>query len=127
ALERPCAVHRIVTFADDETLRRLGQLDVDLAILEPLQQALHLDIDDLLHMLQAERMEEDNFVHAVQELRPEMLSQRIGHLPPHAFIQLTDVLRDELTAEVRRHDDDDILKVYGAALTIRQTAVVQKL
>ena len=36
----------------------------------------------------AERVEEDDLVHAVEELRPEVLPQRLRHLPPHAFVEL---------------------------------------
>ena len=39
----------------------------------------------VLHVLEPERVEEDDLVDAVEELRPEVLPQRLGHLPPHAF------------------------------------------
>src|SRR5688500_443474 len=38
ALEGPCAVHRIVALRHEERLGRVAELDVDLAVLEPLQQ-----------------------------------------------------------------------------------------
>ena len=37
------------------------------------------------------------------------------------------MLGDELAAEVRRHDDDDVLEVDRAALAVRQPAVVEQL
>src|SRR4051812_4981565 len=37
-LQRSRPVHRVVTLGDDQALGRLGQLDVDLAIFEPLQE-----------------------------------------------------------------------------------------
>src|SRR5688572_31750681 len=70
ALQRPRAVHRIVAFRHEERLGRLAQVDVDLPFLETLEQAADLDVDDRLHVLQAERVEEDDFVDAVEELRP---------------------------------------------------------
>ncbi len=79
ALERACAVGRIVAFLHQEVLGRVGQLDVNLPILEPLQQAAKLDVDDLLQVLEAERVEEDDLVDPVQELRPEVLPQRLHH------------------------------------------------
>ena len=62
-----------------------GELDVDLAVLQPLEQAAHLDVDDLLHVLEAERMEEDDLVDPVEELGPEVLPQRLRHLPADAL------------------------------------------
>src|SRR5688572_8618533 len=88
ALERAGPVHRIVTFGDDELARRFGQLDMDLAILEPLQQAAELNVDDLLHMIEPERVEEDDLVNPVDEFRPEVLAQRLRDLPLHTFVQL---------------------------------------
>ena len=68
---------------------------------------------------------------AVQELRPEVLAQRLHHLPPRAFVDLAALgrraLGDELAAEVRRHDDDGVLEVDRPALAVGQPAVVEQL
>ena len=53
ALQRPRAVDRIVALGDEHILRAIGQLDVDLAILEPLHQAAQLDVDDASHLAPA--------------------------------------------------------------------------
>ena len=76
--KRPRAVHRVVAFGDDEPLGGLGELDVDLALLQTLEQPADLDVDDLRHVLDAERVEEDDLVDAVEELRPEVLPQRLA-------------------------------------------------
>ena len=49
-------------------------------------QAGELDVDDPLHVLAAERVEEDDLVDPVQELRPEVRAQRVHHLAPRAFV-----------------------------------------
>ena len=59
---------------------------MDLALLEPLHQPGELDVDDLLHVLAAERVEEDDLVDAVQELGPEVLAQGVHDLRARAFV-----------------------------------------
>jgi hypothetical protein len=86
-----------------------------------------LDVDDLLHVVEAKRMEEDDLIDAVEKLRPEMLAERLGHLPPHAFREITGMVGDELAPEIRRHDDDGVLEVDRASLAVGQTAVVEQL
>ena len=46
---------------------------------------------DLLHVLQRQRMEEDDLVDPVDELRPEVLPQRLGDLPPDTLGQVAAV------------------------------------
>ena len=86
-LQRPRAIRRVVALCDQHVLRPVGQLDVDLAILEPLHEAAQLDVDDLPHLLARQRVEEDDLVDAVEELRPEVLAQRVHHLAPRALVQ----------------------------------------
>ena len=50
-LQRPRAIGRIIPFLHEEVLRRVGQLDLDLPIGQPLHQPAQLDVDDLLHVL----------------------------------------------------------------------------
>jgi len=88
-LQGACAVHRIVPLRDDEVLGGVGQLDMNLAFLEPLEQVPHLDVDDFLHVLEPKRVEEDDFVDPVQELRPEVLPQRFRDLSPDALRKLS--------------------------------------
>ena len=104
---------------------------MDLALLESLHQAGHLNVDDLRDVATSQRVEEDDFVHAVQELRPEVGAQRVHHLPARAFSEHTGLerrmLRDELAAEVRGHDDHGVLEVDRAAFAVGQPPVVQQL
>ena len=131
-LQRPRAVHRIVSFFDDQVPRFVGELDPDLPILEPPQQRRELDVDDLPDVLAAERVEEDDVVDPVQELRLEVLRaaprsaaaacpRRASVSPAHR------PLRDVVAADVRRHDDDGVLEVDRAALAVGEPAVVEQL
>src|SRR5437667_6733118 len=122
ALEWARAVRGVVTLADEVFLRAVGQDNMDFALLEPLHESGQLDVDDSLHVLAAERMEEDDFVDAVQELRTEVLAQRDHHRAPGSFRKRRALASanalgiglgrfgDVLAAEVRRHDDDRILE-----------------
>ena len=64
-------------------------------------QAAQLDVDDLLHVLAAERVEEDDLVDPVQELRPEVLAQRVHHLTPRPFVDRPAFGRRALGDELR--------------------------
>src|SRR2546425_11984240 len=123
----PRAVHRIVTLGDQKILRVVRELDHNLPLLEPLQQVVRLDVDDLLHVVDAERVEEDDLVDAVQELRSEVLPERLGDLPPDTFGQIAGVLGDVLTSEVRRHDHDHVLEVDRPPLAVGQPPIVEQL
>ena len=72
-------------------------------------------------------MEEDHFVHPVEELGTEVLPERLCHLPADALGQIARVLGDEVAAEVRRHDDHDVLEVDRSTLAVRQASVVEEL
>src|SRR5438093_9499864 len=89
ALERPRAVGGIVALADEQLLRFLGEPDVDLPLFEALHQPGDLDVDDLLQVLAAERMEEDDFVDAIEELGPEVIAQGVHHLAARPFVNFT--------------------------------------
>ena len=76
-------------------------------------------------------MEHNGLIHAVQELRTEMPPQLFEHRflhPPVAFAGVrTLIFQDAGTADVRRHDDDGILEVHGAALPVGEPSVIQNL
>src|SRR5688572_18760703 len=67
AFQRARAVRRIVTFAHEPLFRGVGERDENLPLFEPLEQALYLDVDDGLHLVAAQRMEDDDFVDAIDE------------------------------------------------------------
>src|SRR6185503_13125402 len=129
-LQRPRAVGGIVALLDDDVLRLAGQLDVDLAVFQPLHQAAQLDVDDRPHLLAGEGVEDDDVVHAVDELGTEVRAQRVHHLALHPFGQrfpLDHLLGDEVAADVRGHDHDGVLEVHRASLAVGQPPVVEQL
>src|SRR4029079_6930916 len=77
AFERPRTVAQVVSLGDEAALRGLCELHVTLSILEPLEQRSNLNVDDLRHVRDVQRVEEDHLVDAVEELRPEVLLQRV--------------------------------------------------
>src|SRR5690349_5744666 len=78
--ERPRTVDRVVAMLGEVVARLIGQFELDLALFEALAQPLDLNIDDLAQLFLVQRMEHDDLVDAVQELRPEMLPQRLHRL-----------------------------------------------
>ena len=75
-LERPGAVRRVVAQVAEQRPRRVGQLDLDVALADPLDQALDLQVDDLADLLAGQRLELDDVVEAVDELGPEVGLER---------------------------------------------------
>ena len=130
-LQRPRAVGRIIPLAHELVPGRVGERDVDLALLQPPGQPGDLDIDDLLHVLAPEGVEEDDLVDPVQELRPEVLAKRVHDLPPCAFVHRAALahrsLDDEGAAEVGGHDHDRVLEIDRSSLAIRQPPIVEEL
>ena len=84
-------------------------------------------------------MEHDELIDAVQELRLE----HALHLDEHLFLRRIMLLllrlltrrkahgrcavTQMLRPRIRRHDDDRVVEIHGAALSIRQTTIVEHL
>ena len=60
-----------VTFVDHEVLGLFRQHQGEILFLEPLDHLGQLDIDDIAHVGLAQAAEDDDVVHAVEELGPE--------------------------------------------------------
>src|SRR5215216_627984 len=73
ALERAGAVDRVVALLDEQVLGGVGELERDLALAQAAHEAGELDLDDLAQLLLRERVEDDDLVDAVDELRREVL------------------------------------------------------
>src|SRR5918993_4107233 len=56
-LQRASPIDWIIPLLHQEFLGAVGELDVDLAVFEALHQPTQLNVDDLLHVVTAERME----------------------------------------------------------------------
>src|SRR4026207_1336201 len=93
---------------------------------QPLPQAAKLNIDDPLDLLHAERLEDHDFIDAVQELRPEVAAdgvhhQRLNLLPGQLAID------DPLATKIAGHDDDRVAEVDRSPLGVGETAIVEEL
>src|SRR5256712_2918442 len=124
ALQRPRAVHRIVARLPHGLLRPIGQLQLELLVGEQLGETSELDLDDLRQLVTTEAVEDDDFVDAVQQLRPQLRADRLPH--PLLFLLVLpagQVLRPEVGGE----DDDGVAEVDRAALAVGQPSVVEDL
>src|SRR5262249_43441152 len=108
-LERARAVSRIVPGAYQVALGGVSEFDCNVAFGEALAQPVELDVDDLGHMLFGERVETDDLVDSIEKFRTEAAAQVV------------------IASDVRRHDDDRILKVDRAALTVSKSAIIHNL
>ena len=89
---------------------------------------LELYVDDPLHLVAAEPIEEDDFIEAVEEFRPERPPHHLHDLLARGFGRLAFEQRGKIFGpEVRREHDDGILEIYGVALAVGQPAVVEDL
>src|SRR5712691_7412713 len=128
-LQGPRSIDGIIALSDQQLLRRGRYLERQFAIGEQLLHALDLNVDDLRDVLVRQRTEDDDVVHAVQELRLERLAQqlhhlRLGLLPRDLFrARLDQVLRPD----VRRHDQHGVAEIHRPSLRIGETAVVENL
>src|SRR5271169_2485457 len=69
--QRTRAVNRIVAAFGEVVARLVGQIELDLALAQPLPQLAELDIHNLAQLLLGQRMEHHDLVDPVEELRPE--------------------------------------------------------
>src|SRR5262249_29945026 len=79
-LERPRAVSGVPALFSQPLARAWIELDHDLAVVEQLLQSRNLDVDDASHLRLLEAMKEDDFINAVEKLRPECRAHHCHHL-----------------------------------------------
>src|SRR5438128_2292063 len=73
-------------------------------------------------------MEQDNLVNTIQEFRPEMAPHNLHDFVANRVgIVALFLHHQEFGTEIRSHDNEDIPKIDGAALSIRQAAIIQHL
>src|SRR5690242_6337247 len=68
---------RIVALRQEQVFRRVGKLKRDLAIGQQAANIFQPQLDDLDQLILSERTEDDDVVHAIQELRPEVRVQLV--------------------------------------------------
>src|SRR5262249_4152524 len=111
-LERSGAVHRIISLPRQPVASIRTGLQMDLAIFQPLVELSYLNIDNLLQLIGCQSVEDDSFIDTVEELRTEVLPQRLEHFLLHLRISrvagdsgLQLVVENVLAADVGGHDD----------------------
>src|SRR5579872_4242209 len=77
-------------------------------------------------------MEHNDFVHPVEKLRSEMVTQLLQNGPLHALEPFaterrTAILQNPMASDVRGHNHDRVLEVDSTALSVCKTPVVKDL
>src|SRR5919198_1523820 len=136
ALQRPCPVGGVIALFSQPAFGFLIDLDRDPLLDQLLIEALDLDIHDLHDVFDVQWMEHHDFIDAVQELRVEGALQFLADVLPH-FIQGTRfaialeaegrLLFDGAATHIGGHDQNDVLEVDGAAVAVRQPAIIHHL
>src|ERR1051326_6640388 len=76
-LDRPLqgtrAIRTVVALDEQQLLRLRRELDGDLALSQKLAQIVQPQLDDMRQLLLAQRLEHNDVVNSVQELRTEVL------------------------------------------------------
>src|ERR1035438_1172853 len=80
ALQRTRSKVWIVAFGEEQFFRGVGKFERNFAVRKQTPQIFEPQVDDLNQLLFAERMEDDDVVHAIEELGFEMAVQRVQHL-----------------------------------------------
>src|SRR5882724_12496100 len=85
APQRAGAVNRIVSFAREQFLGRIGEFQCDLLLLKALRQTAKLDFDDFLQIVLGQPIENDDLINAVEKLGTEMCAQCVHYESPACF------------------------------------------
>ena len=107
-----------------------GELDLQLTIRETAVDVGHHELCDVCDVVLRQRLEHDDLVETVQELRTEGAEELVMHLLPCVLGDLTvcvDAVKQILRTEVRGQDDDGVLEVHGLSLTVSDPTVIEDL
>ena len=110
-----CAIEGIVAVVDDEGLGGLGQLHLQLLVLQAAVQTGQEQVHDGGDVGLGQGLVADHLVQAVQELGPEGLLQQAVDLVPCLLGDLplvVDALQQVLGAQVGGEDEDGVLEVH---------------
>src|ERR1700756_1513897 len=135
--QRPCPVTAVCTRFFEDPLACFRRDDyLDLPVDERVVHLTHKQIDNAQQVVVAERVEDNDFVQAVEKLRIERPLYFVHHHIFHAFQagfidagQKADgsALLQMARTQVGSHDDDGVAKIHGIAETVRQLAVFKDL
>src|SRR6478609_6807601 len=111
ALQGTRTIDRIVALGADVLLGRFGQSQAEPLLGEALADAGELEIDDGGDFLTREAVEYDDLIDSVEELRSKVAAQGFGDL---GFALLgVPLVKDELRADVGRHDQHGVTEIHG--------------
>ena len=83
------------------------------------------------HVRPAERVEEDDLIHTIEELRSEVRTQGFEDLLAYRDVEIAarpgGMLGDELAAQVGRHDRHGVLEVDRTTLPVGQPPLIEQL
>ena len=127
-LQGPRTEHRIIPLVRQPRQGIGIQLERDLARRQPLFQPPELNGDNAIHIGAVQAVKDDLLIQTVQELGAEMLAHRLFHLTPRTCrVRPFGQFRQGPRAKVRGEDDQRLLKVHRAPLTVGQDAIIQDL
>ena len=128
--QRAGSVLRVVALPRDESARGIGHFETDPRFGEPSLHAGEEQADDLFQLGLAERLEDDDLIDPVQELRAKVVAQA----GLHPLGGRGEGIRPGLAgldqcsrADVAGHDHDRVAEADGSALGIGQAPVVEEL
>src|SRR5690606_26023617 len=136
AAQRARTECRVEPDLDEALLGGLRQLDRHVAVEQTVAEALREQVDDLQQLALLQLREDDDVVHAVEELGLEVPLELFVDLALHALVarllvaldlEADGAARDRRRTEVRRHDDHGVLEVDDAALAVGQTTLLEDL
>src|SRR3989454_8428956 len=79
-LQRTCTEIRVKALGEEQVFRGIGQLERNLALGQQTAHIFQAQLDDLHQLLLAQRAEEDDVIHPVEELRLEVPVQGVHYL-----------------------------------------------
>src|SRR5262249_37043132 len=123
----PRAVNRVLTLVGKHCFGPFGIIKDHFSAPQVLAKSPELDLDNRLDFLATQAVEDNYLIDSIQEFRLESVAQRRHDLPLHFFAVGASQILDILAAEVRGHNDNRVLAIYGLALTIGHGSVFEDL
>ena len=105
-------------------------MDVQTTLLQTLVDVLQNQIGDSFHILLYQRLEENDFIQTVQELRTEMTVKGFHNFLPYILRNVSifrDTVQKRLGTDIGGQDNDGVLKVHRPSLRIGDSSVIQHL
>src|ERR1700756_2143295 len=127
SLQRPSAVDGIIPLTGDVLLCCFRHLQFEVPLAEPGTQQFELEVNDSFDLRERERLEQNDLVDPIEKLRPEVEPQLTHNLFAYRlgnFTRLARVFDEERAADVGRHNNDGVLEIHRAAMTVSKPTVI---